>query len=211
TFALVGGGLYGPQADAIINGVFREFLRNGVTSIRDVGAAYPWIIDLARSVEEGRREGPRIFAAGPILTAPGGHPAGTLLRGNQPAIAAGPRQLTSPEQARTVVRDLAAGGVDVIKAVFDSRGRSNSPERIPTLDPRVLGAIVAEARAAGLSVTVHWGNVDELPAVVAAGAPPIGHSRYAPIPPPRVAPLCRPGIAVRPSPGGGQAGDAPPP
>jgi len=199
TFALIRGGLNDPQADAIINGVLREFLRNGVTAIRDVGAAYPWIVDLAHSVEEGRREGPRIFAAGPILTAPGGHPAATLLRGNQLAIAAGTRQLTSPEQARTVVHDLAAGGVDAIKAVLDSRGRSNSPERVPTLDAPVLSAIVEEARAVSLPVTVHWGNVDELPVIVAARPAQIEHSGYAPIPAPLIAQIVRAGIVVDPT------------
>src|SRR5262249_49839218 len=148
-----------PKADVIINGALRDFLRHGVTSLRDLGAGYPWIIELARSIDEGRREGPRIFAAGPILTAPGGHPAGTLLVGNKPAIAAGTRQITSPDEGRAVVRDLASGGVDVIKTVLDSLGRRNSPQRIPTLDSQTLRAIVAEGRTVRLPVTVHWGNV----------------------------------------------------
>ena len=121
TFALPRGPS-DPQADATINGVLQQFLRHGVTSIRDLGAGYPWILDLTRSVEQGRREGPRIFAAGPMLTALGGHPAGTLLRGNDGAIASGTRQIVSPEQGREVVRDLASSGVDVIKAVLDSLG-----------------------------------------------------------------------------------------
>src|SRR5262249_21261986 len=95
--------------------------------------------------------------------------------------------------------DLAAGRVDLIKAVFDSGGRKNRPEHIPTLDSRVLTAIVAEARRAGLPVTVHWGNVDELPAIVAAGAAQIEHSGYAPIPAPVIAQIARAGIVVDPT------------
>lgn len=49
TFALLKGP-NDPKADAIINGVLQEFLRHGVTSIRDLGAGYPWIIELRRSV-----------------------------------------------------------------------------------------------------------------------------------------------------------------
>lgn len=199
TFALGTGGPNGPQAGEIVNGVLREFLRNGVTSVRDLGGAYPWIVGLARSIDAGQREGPRVFAAGPMLTAPGGHPAGTLLRGIEPAIAVGTRQLTSPEQARTVVRDLAAGGVDIIKAVLDSRGRANSPERLPTLDAPRLNAIVSEARAAGLPVTVHWQNVEELPVVVAARPTQVEHSGYAPIPAPLIAEIAAAGIAVDPT------------
>lgn len=188
-----------PQADAVIDGVLHEFLRNGVTTIRDLGGAYPWIVGLARSIDDGRREGPRILAAGPMLTAPGGHPAGTLLRGNQLAIETSTRQLSSPEQARATVRDLAAGGVDVIKAVVDSRGRANSPERIPTLDAVRLSAIVAEAHACGLPVTVHWGNIDELPSVVALRPTQLEHSRYESIPASVIADIARAGIAVDPT------------
>src|SRR5262249_20374454 len=122
------------------------------------------------------RKGPRIFAAGPLLTAPGGHPAGTLLRGNDAAIAAGTRQIATPEDGRAVVRDLAKGGVDVIKAVFDSGGRPNRPQRIPTLDAQVLRAIVTEGHAAGVPVTVHWGNVEELPSIIAARPNQIEHA-----------------------------------
>ena len=188
-----------PQAEATINALLQEFLRYGVTGIRDVGAGYPWIIELARSIDSGRREGPRIFAAGPMLTAPGGHPAGTLLRGNDAAIKTGTRQITSPEEGRAVVRDLASGGVDVIKAVFDSRGRPNSPQRIPTLDAQALNAIVAEARRVGVPVTVHWGNVDELPAVIAARPTQIEHAGYTPIPASTIAQIARAGIVVDPT------------
>jgi enamidase len=198
SFALPRGPM-DPGADATINGVLREFLRYGVTSIRDLGAAYPWITELAHSVEEGRRDGPRIFAAGPMLTAPGGHPAGTLLRGNEPAITTGTRQITSPAQGRAVVRDLVNGGVDVIKAVFDSGARPNRPQRIPTLDIQVLRAIIAEAQAARVPVTVHWGNVDELPAVIAARPNQIEHAGYTPIPAPIIAEIKRAGIVVDPT------------
>jgi enamidase len=187
------------QAEAIITGVLRGFLRHGVTSIRDVGAGYPWIVELAQSIESGRREGPRIFAAGPMVTAPGGHPAGTLLRGNEPAIQAGTRQITSPDAGRAVVRDLAGGGVDVIKAVVDSRGRPNAPERLPTLDASVLNAVVAEARAVGLPVTVHWGNVDELPAVIAARPTQLEHAGASALPPPLIAEIARWGIVIDPT------------
>ena len=188
-----------PQADATISQVLGEFLRHGVTSIRDLGSGYPWIIDLARSIEGGRRKGPRIFAAGPILTAPGGHPAGTLLRGNDAAIAAGTRQFVSPEEGRAVVRDLASGGVDVIKAVFDSAGRPNRPQRIPTLNAEVLRAIVAEGHAVGVPVTVHWGNVEELPSIIPARPNQLEHAGYKPIPQTVIAQIARAGIAVDPT------------
>jgi enamidase len=134
-----------------------------------------------------------------MLTAPGGHPAATLLRDNELAIAAGTRQLKSPEQAQAVVDDLAAGGVDVIKAVFDSRGRQNSPERIPILNAQVLGAIVAEASRLHIPVTVHWRNVDELPTVIALRPDQIEHSGDKPIPETLIAQIAAARIAVDPT------------
>jgi len=188
-----------PQADEILNQVLSGFLRHGVTSIRDVGAGYPWIVQLAHSIQEGRRIGPRIFAAGPLITAPGGHPAGTLLQGNPPAIAAGTRQIVSADEGRATVRELASGGVDVIKAVFDSGGRPNRPQRIPTLEAKVLRAIVEEASIAGVPVTVHWGNVEELPSIIAARPSQIEHAGYRPIPGQVIAQIARAGIAVDPT------------
>ena len=188
-----------PGADRILDEVFAELLRNGVTSVRDLGGAHPWTTELARSIEEGKREGPRVFVAGPLLTAPGGHPASTLLAGNEPAIAAATRQIASPEEGRVVVRNLARDGVDVIKAVLDSRGRSDSPKSIPTLEFGTLNAIVEEAHAAGLPVTVHWSNVSELPAVVAARPTQIEHAGYGPIPDSVIEKIAQSGIAVDPT------------
>lgn len=188
-----------PQADDIIDGVLRAFLRNGVTTIRDLGGIYPWIVERACAIDDGRRKGPRILAAGPLLTCPGGHPAGTLLRGNQFAIETSTRQLSSPEDARRMVRELAGSGVDVIKAVVDRRGRANSPEHVPAMDTATLGAIVDEARACGLPVTVHWGNVDELAAVAALRPAQLEHCRHEQIPASVIADIARAGIAVDPT------------
>lgn len=189
-----------PQADNVINEVLRRFLRHGITSIRDVGGFYPWIVGLSKSVQNGEREGPRIFAAGPMVTAPGGHPAGTLLRGMAPGvIPTNTRQIKTADEERAVVRELANGGVDFIKAVFDSRGRFYSPERIPTLNSEVLSAVVNEARAADLPVTVHWGNVEELPAIIALRPTQIEHAGYTPLPASVIAEIAQAGIAVDPT------------
>ena len=48
-------------------------LESGVTSVRDCGAASGIAIDLARAVDEGLVTGPRIRAAGRVITMTGGH------------------------------------------------------------------------------------------------------------------------------------------
>src|SRR5262249_10306847 len=155
---------------------------------------YPWIIELRNAIEEARRTGPRIFAAGPIVTAPGGHPAGTLLAGNPVAIAAATRQIATPDEGRAVVRELASGGVDVIKVGAASAGRRNRPERIPTIGSATLVGVVSEASRAGLPATVHWGNVDELETVVSAKPTQIEHAGYAPISQPLISKIGSAGI-----------------
>src|SRR5262249_16710928 len=97
------------------------------------------------------------------------------------------------------VGDLGSGGVAVIKAVFDSAGRPNRPQRIPTLNAEILGAIVAEGHAAGVPVTVHWGNVEELPSIIEARPNQLEHAGYKPIPQPLIAQIASAAIAVDPT------------
>jgi imidazolonepropionase-like amidohydrolase len=169
---------------AAIDAVLSSILDHGVTTIYDLGGPFPWTLELARSIERGERTGPTIRCAGPIITAVGGHPAGTLLAGNARAAEASTRQISTPQEAHAVVRTLAASGVDVIKVVFDSGRTAEGFGRgvVPILEAPVLQAIVAEGRAAGLPVTVHWGNVSELPQIIAARPTSIEHAGYEAIP-----------------------------
>ena len=48
-------------------------LESGVTSVRDCGAGSGIAIDLARTVDDGMVTGPRIRAAGRVITMTGGH------------------------------------------------------------------------------------------------------------------------------------------
>jgi enamidase len=178
--------------------ILEEFLQWGVTTIRNVGDAFPWIVRPRDEIAQGKRRGPRIAAAGPLLTAPHGHPAGTLLRGNQEAIDLATRQLNDAQEAKRVVRELADGGVDFIKAVFDSGGRRNGPS-FPRIDTSILQALVMEARWHGLFVTVHWGNVDELGDILSTQPHQIEHAGYSPIPERMLESIVRDRIFVDPT------------
>jgi imidazolonepropionase-like amidohydrolase len=97
-------------------------------------------------------------------------------------VQAATRQPRSADDARAIVRALASGGVDLIKIVFDSGRMGSRFGRVPRLDGEILRAAVAAAREAHLPVTVHWGNVEELPELIAAGPTQLEHAGYAPIP-----------------------------
>ncbi|MGB5099370.1 MAG: amidohydrolase family protein [Methanothrix sp.] len=149
----------------------RAFLENGVTTVRDLGNEYGWIMVLRRQLRDGALEGPRLFAAGPIFTTPGGHPVATF--GVDPA-SDSVRLPSTPEEARLVVRELADGDdrVDLIKVVQE-RGR---PRRgLEPIAPEVLDAIVTEAHDQGLPVTAHWGSLEDLEDVIAAGVDGLEH------------------------------------
>jgi imidazolonepropionase-like amidohydrolase len=85
----------------------RLAIENGVTTIRSAGDHYPHIIRLRDKIAADKLVGPRIFAPGPTITAPGGHPAGTIYKGNRYIIENATRQIEDVDSAREEVRDLS--------------------------------------------------------------------------------------------------------
>lgn len=149
----------------------RAFLENGVTTVRDLGNEHGWIMELRRHLRDGSLEGPRLFAAGPIFTTPGGHPVATF--GVDPA-SDSVRLPSTTEEARRAVKELASGEdrADLIKVVQERGGPGRDLEPIA---PEVLDAIVTEAHEQGLAVTAHWGTLEDLEDVLAAGVDGLEH------------------------------------
>lgn len=146
-------------------GTRRAFLENGVTTVRDLGNEHGTIMELRSELNNGRLEGPHLFAAGPIFTTTGGHPVATF--SIDPA-SDSVRLPVTPEEARKMVLNLSAGDdhVDLIKIVQD-RGKTN--RSLQPIAPDVLDAIVNEAHRQDLFVTAHRGTREDLQDVLAAG------------------------------------------
>lgn len=140
------------------------FLAHGVTSVKTTGDYYPVILSVRRAITTGEMLGPRVFVVGPVFTAPGGHPAGTLCRSDWCRDHA-TIQIQSADVARAHVRRLSAEGVDGIKVVHGRMG--------PSLE--ILTAIVDEAHQHLLRVTVHTWTDDEALTALRAGADGLEH------------------------------------
>jgi len=133
--AHIGGSNQGTPAEY----VYKLWLGHGVTTIRDPGSGngLGWVLSEKKRSERGRIAAPRIVAYV------------TFGQGSEDAI-------TTPEQARRWVRDVAEKGADGIK-FFGAR-------------PEVLLAAIDEAGKRGLGTAMHHAQMDVARANVLATA-----------------------------------------
>ena len=153
----------------------RLALENGVTTIRSAGDHYPHIIKLRDKINSGKVTGPRIFTPGPIFTATGGHPAGTIYKRNKYVIEHVTRQVDNVITAKEEVNKLVADGVDCIKAVYGDIDPMDLNHKVPKLSFDTLEMIVNEAHNHKLRVMVHTGNPNDTREAVEVGADSIEH------------------------------------
>lgn len=128
-------------ADSTMRSIWRMgiYLQSGVTSVRDVASSGDVPFVLKRWQAAGRIAGPRIFAAGQLITATGGHGDGL---GTAPENPLGMVRLASgPDQWREAVRLQFRQGADLIKLASE-------------YSQAEIDAAVDEAHALGLPVTV---------------------------------------------------------
>jgi imidazolonepropionase-like amidohydrolase len=123
----------------LVDGVdLGEFLRFGVTSVRHMGdTTLEWIRDLKKSVDEGRRPGPRIFHCGRFVVSqppldPARFPDGGL---DRYAI------MREAGDAERVIEELVDAGADLVKIKAH-------------MNRQFLSALCAAAGEAGLTVSV---------------------------------------------------------
>lgn len=145
----------------------------GITSIRSVGDTRNEILNLKKKISNNELEGPRTFITGPIFTAPNGHPAGTIYKGNSWLIDNGTIQVTDPLVAKNEVEKLANQDVDGIKLVYDNGSAYKTA--IPRLELEVMKAIVDEAKKHNLWIAAHTGSIQEVKEVIEAGVTTIEH------------------------------------
>jgi imidazolonepropionase-like amidohydrolase len=134
------GSVAGSRADAALRGVerLRYYIESGITSIRDVGSEGDVPFRLQAWVKQNRVIGPRVFAAGQLITSKGGHGDDG---GPYNSTAAGMVRVASgPDDWREAVREQFTAGADVIKIASH-------------FTPAEVSAAIQEAHALGLKVT----------------------------------------------------------
>lgn len=142
-------------------------LESGVTSVRDCGAANGIALDLARAVDDGLVPGPRIRAAGRVITMTGGH--GHFIG----------READGPAGVRQATRAEIKAGAHFIKAM--ATGGVLTPGVVPTqtaLQPDELEQVAREAHNAGRRAACHAIGNEGIKNAIRAGIDSIEHGFY---------------------------------
>lgn len=141
------------------------FIANGVTSVRDMGGDYRVVLPWRKEVEEGRRLGPHIKTAGPLLE----NAANVERMRREGTIEPVERTrvpIATPEEAARAVDLVADLGADLVKV-----------RTVAT--PEIFQALGAAAKRRGLSLAGH--RVATTDDMLRAGQRSIEHSYFPPL------------------------------
>jgi len=155
------------------------YLYCGITTVKSVGDPLDTVLGVRTLVNSGEKLGAEFFLVGPLFTTPGGH--GTEIMRSLPESIRGSvnaQFLRLPQtvaEAQEQVDALKRMHVDGIKAVMEAGAGGLVYNR---LDPQILSAIAAEARADGLPMVVHTGDVRDVEDALKAGVNGIEHGSF---------------------------------
>jgi imidazolonepropionase-like amidohydrolase/ABC-type multidrug transport system permease subunit len=155
------------------------YLYSGVTAVKSVGDPLDGVLKIRQEVNSGEKLGAEFFTVGPLFTVPGGH--GTEMFKSLPENVRSQMErqfLRMPKnaaEAKQAVDALKAAGVDGIKAVMESGAGGMVFDR---MDPAILNAVAAAAKADGLSIVVHTGDARDIEDALKAGVNGIEHGSF---------------------------------
>lgn len=146
----------------------RTNLRNGVTTVRDVGGPHGIPVAAARAVREGMIEGASALAAGAPIVQTGGHVHVMSVEAD------------GPDEVRKAVRGQLKAGADLIK-IMASGGAYTEGESVhsPQLTPEEVRAAVEEAHRAHKRIAAHALNPEAIRIALEAGVDTIEHGALA--------------------------------
>ncbi len=160
--------------------LFALQLEFGVTTARSLGADGAENLTVIADAKAGRIPAPRLYTAGAGFSHPQGMPPGEVIQ-----------RPTTEEEARQIVRDLAAADVDLIKMWVDATldGRlawsfdwNDGTAPIPKISAEIRTALVQEATRHGLSAVAHIYDEEDVRQLNAVGMRHFVHTvRRAPV------------------------------
>ena len=156
---------------AMVAGYARQQLLSGVTTIRTVGGILDFDSQLRDQINEGKQIGPRILAGNMAISVPGGHMAGSLVYA-----------VTSPEEARQRVKDIAATKADLIKLMITGGVLDAVKKGEPgvlKMPPEYVKAACDEAHKRGLMVAAHVESPEGVRVALENGVDTIEHGAKA--------------------------------
>ncbi len=146
----------------------KAWAAGGVTTVRDESLGETQSVTEKLAWRQGIQGDPtyaRLISAGQMITVPGGY---------------GSLYVTSPENAREVVRQELDQGFEQIKVSLEDGYAGESG--LPKLTPAELAAIVETAHQAGARVSGHITVSEYIPGMLDAGVDDIAHVPYDLIP-----------------------------
>lgn len=140
-------------------------IRQGVTTVRDLGGPFSINARLKKAVKQGIVTGPRVLTARQAISITGGH-----------FHYAGGREADGPEEMAKAVREQAKGGADWIKIMMT--GCVNFVHQdagVVELSLSEAQAAVAEARHLKKRVAAHANGIDGVRQALAVGVTTLEH------------------------------------
>jgi imidazolonepropionase-like amidohydrolase len=177
------GSSSGPPSEATklpdLQGNLAAFLYAGVTTALDLGALTPAIFATRDAVAKGTTLGPRLYTAGPVFTAPGGHPA-EVLRAWLPwylrwyVLPRATREVATPDEATRAVVDLLPAHPDILKIAVDA----GATEDVPAFTLETISAIARAGHAGSVRTIAHIGSSAEALLAVRGGIDALAHEPW---------------------------------
>ena len=163
-----------------------DSLRGGTIAVRDLGAPAGINLAVRDLIREGALPGPRIRAAGELITMTGGHCHGIG------------READGPDGVRRAAREQFKAGADLLKMLSTGGVYAHDEEPgSPQLELDELLPGVAEARKRGKPVAIHAEGVEGIRAAVEARPDTIEHGNE--LTPDLAAKMAERGIALSPT------------
>jgi imidazolonepropionase-like amidohydrolase len=139
----------------------KQYAAYGVTTVQVLGTDKDFVLDLRNQQRKSRPTMSRVYSAGQGAVIKGGY--GGLVGVTQP--------IATPEEARKLVDEQAAKGVDFIKLWVDDE-RKTIPVKMP---PAVSAAIIDEAHKKHLRAVAHVFYLDDAKELIREGVDGFGH------------------------------------